>query len=101
MKPNLSVTETSAFKKLVKNRWIFSILMTLLIMFVYFGFILVIAFNKELLSIKISSKLTLGIPVGIGIILFAWILTGIYVSWANKYYDQAVEEIKKDFLKNS
>jgi uncharacterized membrane protein (DUF485 family) len=99
MKSNLSVTETSAFKKLVKNRWAFSIIMTILIMFVYFGFILVIAFNKKLLSSKISSKLTLGIPVGIGIILFAWILTGIYVYWANKYYDQAVEEIKKDFLK--
>ena len=63
---------------------------------VYFGFILVLAFNKALLAEKIGEHVTLGIPVGVGVILFAWILTGIYVRWANAYYDSEVKRIVKE-----
>jgi uncharacterized membrane protein (DUF485 family) len=62
---------------------------------VYFGFILTIAFNKEILASKINDGLTLGIPVGLGIIILAWLLTGVYVRWANNHYDKKVEELKK------
>jgi uncharacterized membrane protein (DUF485 family) len=87
------------FKKLVSTKWIVSILLTLLMLFVYFGFILTIAYQKELLATKISKGLTLGIPVGIGIIIFAWILTGVYVSWANRIYDRQVKELKNKIIK--
>jgi uncharacterized membrane protein (DUF485 family) len=87
------------FKKLVSRRWIFSITLTFLMLAVYFGFILTVAYHKELLVTKISKGLTLGIPLGIGIILFAWILTGIYVSWANKIYDRHVKELKDKIIK--
>ena len=60
----------------------------------YFGFILAIAFKKELFAIKLSSNLTLGIVLGLGIIIFAWIMTGIYVNWANNKYDKDVEILK-------
>jgi uncharacterized membrane protein (DUF485 family) len=88
------------FKKLVSRKWIFSIILTFLMLTVYFGFILTIAYHKELLAAKINKGLTLGIPVGIGIIIFAWILTGIYVGWANKTYDKDVGELKNKILKN-
>ncbi len=63
----------------------------------YFGFIFVLAFKKDILSQKVSEGLTVGIPVGIAIIVISWLLTGIYVYWANTYYDRAVEEIKNKF----
>jgi uncharacterized membrane protein (DUF485 family) len=67
---------------------------------VYFGFILSIAFYKELLSFKIGEHITLGLPIGIGIIVFAWILTGIYTRWANSKYDKAVRELRNEILEN-
>ena len=89
------ILQSSAFKKLVSRRWAVSLLLTLIILFIYIGFLLVVAFNKELLSTKIGNNLTLAIPVGLGIIFIAWVLTGIYVYWANNTYDTAVQEIKK------
>ncbi|MBX9850150.1 MAG: DUF485 domain-containing protein [Cytophagaceae bacterium] len=88
-----------AFKKLVKTRWTISILLTLVILLVYFGFIGTIAFNKELLATKIQKNVTLGIPIGIGIIIFSWILTGLYVWWANNKYDHKVKDIKSQLSK--
>jgi len=89
------ILQSSAFKKLVSRRWAVSLLLTLIILFIYIGFLLVVAFNKELLRTKIDNNLTLAIPVGLGIIFIAWVLTGIYVYWANNTYDTAVQEIKK------
>jgi uncharacterized membrane protein (DUF485 family) len=67
---------------------------------VYFGFMLSIAFYKEFLSIKIGEHVTLGLPIGIGVIVFAWILTGIYIRWANSKYDKAVRELRNEILEN-
>ncbi|WP_034256890.1 DUF485 domain-containing protein [Adhaeribacter aquaticus] len=89
-----TVLQSQEFKKLVSNRWTFSLVLTLIILFVYIGFLLLVAFNKELLGSKINTHLTLAIPVGIGIIILAWVLTGIYVYWANNTYDKAVQDIK-------
>ena len=92
---NESVLQSPAFKKLVSRRWAVSLIFTLIILFIYIGFLLVVAFNKELLGTKIGNNLTLAIPIGLGIIFTAWVLTGIYVYWANNFYDTAVQEIKK------
>jgi uncharacterized membrane protein (DUF485 family) len=90
------ILASDQFKHLVSNRWRVSILLTIVMLTVYFGFILTIAFKKELLATKIGEHLTIGIPIGIGIILLAWTLTGVYVQWANNHYDKQVEEIKKE-----
>jgi len=60
---------------------------------IYFGFILVLAFRKDLLAVKVGEHLTLGVPVGLAVILSACVLTGVYVSWANSAYDDAVAGI--------
>jgi uncharacterized membrane protein (DUF485 family) len=88
-----AVLESKEFKELVSKRWSISLILTFLMLFVYFGFILVLAFDKALLAQKIGEHVTLGIPVGVGVILFAWILTGIYVRWANTVYDSEVNRI--------
>jgi uncharacterized membrane protein (DUF485 family) len=86
------------FKKLVSKRWSVSLVLTITMLVVYIGFLLVVAFRKESLAVKISPNLTLAIPIGLGIILFAWILTGIYVFWANNNYDEAVQDLKNKVL---
>ncbi|HRI48412.1 MAG TPA: DUF485 domain-containing protein [Ignavibacteriaceae bacterium] len=93
------IVNSEKFKELVSKRLNFSLTLTVIMLLVYFGFILVIAFNKELLSIKIGEHLTIGIPIGMGIILFAWLLTGIYTQWANKVYDKSVRDLRNQILK--
>ncbi|OGU35478.1 MAG: hypothetical protein A2068_04145 [Ignavibacteria bacterium GWB2_35_6b] len=92
------IVNSSAFKELVSKRLKFSITLTVIMLVVYFGFILVIAFYKEMLAVKIGEHITIGLPIGIGIILFAWILTGIYIRWANKTYDKNVRELRNQVL---
>ncbi|MBU1096475.1 MAG: DUF485 domain-containing protein [Ignavibacteriae bacterium HGW-Ignavibacteriae-2] len=92
------ILESEKFKNLVKKRLKVSVTLTVIMLVVYFGFILSIAFYKEFLSIKIGEHLTLGLPIGIGIIIFAWILTGIYTRWANKEYDKSVRELRNEIL---
>ena len=66
----------------------------LLIMFCgYFGFMALLAFAPGVLSAPVGAA-TLGIPLGISLIVLAWVLTGIYVRWTNGAYDEVVTRLK-------
>ena len=79
---------------LVARRSRFAWVLTLAILIVYFGFIGLVAFDKAFLAASLSGGATsLGIPVGLGIILFAIVLTGIYVRRANGEFDAATAAI--------
>lgn len=95
-KKTQEILQSPAFKKLVKNRWNISLAFTVIMLFVYIGFLLVVAYDKEVLKMPLGDSLNLAIVVGLGIIIFSWLITGVYVYWANNYYDAAVSEIKKD-----
>jgi len=71
-----------------------SITLTIIELIAYFGFISLIAFNKPFLAQDIAPNITIGIPIGIGVIVLSWLLTGIYVRWANSTYDDLVEKVK-------
>ncbi len=86
--------ESPEFKKMVSTRWTVSIVLTLLLFVVYYGYILLVAYDKPLLATKIGEVTTLGIPFGVGVIIAAWILTAIYVVWANGKYDPEVRRLK-------
>ena len=74
--------------------------LTLAMMVVYYGFILLVAFNKEFLSQRLGSGvMTMGIPIGFGVIVFTIIITAIYVRRANSEYDQLTEEIVRSVKK--
>jgi uncharacterized membrane protein (DUF485 family) len=88
------IINTPGFKQLVARRWSLSLTLTLLMLVVYVGFILAVAFGKEVLATKIGEHVTIAVPIGIGIIVFAWLITGYYVRWANRVYDKQVEEFK-------
>ena len=99
MRSNLKkkIINSNEFRSLVKKksfvRWVLSTI-TLL---TYFSFILLVAFFPEILGIKISknSVITIGIPIGVSIIILAFISTGIYVLIANKEFDQKEKKILK------
>ncbi len=86
------------YHRLVKTRSVFSIMMTLCVMAVYYGYILLIAFNKEWLGTKLASGMTtsVGIPLGLGVIVTTIILTNIYVRRANTVFDSLNTEIIKE-----
>ncbi|MDT8324371.1 MAG: DUF485 domain-containing protein [Bacteroidota bacterium] len=94
------ILASDEFKTLVRKRMSVTLTLTAVMLIVYFGFILVIAFDKELLAAKIGEHVTIGLPIGIGIIIFAWLLTGIYTWWANNRYDRVVREMKQQISKD-
>lgn len=85
----------SDFKLLSARKNTISLILTLLEMAIYFGFISLIAFNKPFLGTKISGAITIGIPIAVGTIVLSWILTGIYIRWANTKYDVLVKKVKE------
>jgi len=88
------------FQAFIKKRNTYSIIMTILGSLAYYGFILLVAYDKELLATKIGAGVTtLGIPLGVGVIVFTIILTWIYVSRANGEFDAESEAIVKEATK--
>lgn len=84
------------FKDLSKQKFAISIILTILELALYFGFIGLIAYNKPYLAQKIGAgATTIGIPIAIGTIVFSWVLTGIYIWWANNKYDVLVNKVKE------
>lgn len=88
------------FHELVRQRSSFAWLLSALVLLIYFGFIMMVAYNKELLGQSLFGGVTtVGIPVGVGVIISAFILTGIYVARANSKFDeltkQIIEKVKK------
>lgn len=74
--------------------------LTLLMMVVYYGYIALIAFNKPFLAQPIGTGVTsLGIPIGLGVIIFTIVITAIYVRRANGEFDDLTADILKDVSK--
>ncbi len=88
------------FKELVERRNRFAWPMAILILVVYYTYILVIAFNPSVMGTPISpdSVISIGIPIGAGIILLSWVMTGIYVHRANTVFDGLINQIVEEGL---
>jgi uncharacterized membrane protein (DUF485 family) len=85
------------YQALTRKRNSFGIFLTLLMLVVYYGYIALIAFNKPFLAQPVGAGVTtIGIPIGMGVIIFTIIITGIYVRRANNEYDALTAEILKD-----
>jgi uncharacterized membrane protein (DUF485 family) len=82
------------FLQLTSSKTRVSLILTALTLLVYYGFIFLVAFKKSVFGIKITTNITLGIPIGIGVIVASWLLTGIYVRWANSRYDTLVQSVR-------
>jgi uncharacterized membrane protein (DUF485 family) len=84
---------TRQIRALARARGRIAAILTATIIVIYFGFILLIAFNKELLARKVTPGLSLGILLGALVIVASWLLTWFYVRWANTHYDTALKAI--------
>lgn len=80
---------------MLARRWRVSLVLTALLFVLYYGYILLIAGNPALLSIRIGEATTLGIPLGAAVIVGAWALTAAYVIWANRYYDPEADRLRR------
>jgi len=96
------IRENPDYQMLVKKRSGFAIMLSIAILVVYFAFILTIAFNPTLLGTPLAegSVTTVGIPVGIAVIIFAFVITGIYTYRANGEFDELTNKIKDSVKEN-
>jgi uncharacterized membrane protein (DUF485 family) len=90
------IVNSPKFKRLVVKRWTVSFILTFLLFVLYFGYIFTVGYGQEWLAQKVGVYTNIGIVFGVLVIVGAWILTMIYVVWANSSYDKTVEELKKE-----
>lgn len=88
------------YQRLITTRSRFGWLLTAIMMIVYYGYIGIIAFDKSLLSQRLGDGvMTVGIPVGFGVIVFTILITAFYVRRANSEFDALTEEIIEESRK--
>lgn len=89
-----------SYQKLKARRTSFGWWLTAAMMVVYYGFIMLVAFNKPLLSSRLGEGVTtLGMPIGLAVIVFTIVITAIYVRRANSEFDRLSEEVNQAVLK--
>ena len=88
------------YLELTRKRSTFGWTLTAIMMVVYYGYIALIAFNKEFLGQPLGDGVTtIGVPIGIGVILFTIAITGVYVRRANTEFDALTKQLLKESAK--
>jgi uncharacterized membrane protein (DUF485 family) len=89
--------DSSEFRQLIARRWLISALLTVALFVTYYGYILLVALDKPFMARRLGSGVTtLGILLGVAVILISWVLTAIYVAWANTRYDAEVRRLRRE-----
>ena len=97
---NDSIINNPRFQELVRERSSFAWTLSIVMLVIYYGFILLVAFGKGFLATKIGGGVTsVGILIGLGVIISAFVLTGIYTQRANTRYDDLTEKLKRDLMR--
>ncbi len=81
------------YQKLVADRKTFGWTLAIITLVLYYGFIAIVAFAPSIISIKVAGDITVGIIMGVALILLSILLTGIYVLRANSEYDDLTNAI--------
>jgi len=86
------------YKELVRQRSFLGWTLSLIMMVIYFGFILLVAYAPKFLGMRLGTGvMTIGIPIGLFVIVSAFVLTGVYVNRANAKYDVLVRRIVEGY----
>lgn len=94
------IASNPKYQELKAKRTRFGWWLTLAMMVVYYGFILLVAFDKAFLAQRMGAGvMTLGIPIGFGVIVFTIVITAFYVNRANNEFDELSQAISKAVLK--
>ena len=90
------IAQHPAYITLKRARTRFGWTLASLVLIVYYGFVLLVAFDKSFLAQRLGSGvMTLGMPIGFGVIVFTIVITAVYVRRANAQFDTLTEEVKK------
>lgn len=89
------------FAELVAKRSRFAWTLSAIVLGIYFVFIMVVAFDPKLLATPVApgATTTIAIPIGVGMVVLFWVLTGVYIRRANKDFDVLNSEIVKEAMK--
>lgn len=92
------IEDSVHFRELVEKRQRFATILSLIVLVIYVGFILLIAFAPGWLGTPLhaGTSVTRGIPIGVGVILISFILTGVYVWRANGEFDRLNNEVLRE-----
>ncbi|OUL77844.1 DUF485 domain-containing protein [Paraburkholderia hospita] len=91
------IKSSATYRELVRKRSKLGWTLTALVLVVYYGYVRLIAFNKDLLAAKMGAGvMTWGMPIGLFVIVFTVVITGFYVHRANSAYDELTERIKRE-----
>lgn len=90
-----AVHDHAELEALAAARWRIGLTLTVTMTTIYVAFILLIAYGKSFLGTLITQGLSIGIVLGVLVILSAWTLIVTYVRWANAHYDHRVASIRK------
>lgn len=91
------ITQNPKYQELVQSRTQLGVQLSIAMLVIYFGFILLVAYAKGFLATPIGAGvMTWGIPIGLFVIISAFILTGIYVVKANARYDALTRDIVEE-----
>jgi len=91
------VAENPKYKELIHKRTRFGWLLSAIMLLAYYGFVSVIAFDKAVLAKPIGEGvMSIGIPIGFGLIVLSIVLTGVYVARANGEFDRLTREIVEE-----
>ena len=102
MEANLAerIAAHPSYQQLKARRSSFGWWLTAAMLVVYYGFIVLVAFDKPLMATRLGEGvMTLGMPIGLGVILFTVIITAIYVRRANAEFDTLAAEVNASVLK--
>ena len=85
------------FRALVKARSTLGWSLTAVMLVIYYSFILLIAFDKGFLSQVVAGSVTsMGIALGLGVLLTAFVLVAVYVAVANTKFDRMTAELRRE-----
>src|SRR4051812_3708747 len=92
----LRSASSERLRQVAAARWRVALALTVAMMAVYFGFILLVAFDKALLARTVAPGLSIGILLGVVVIATAWVLIAVYVVWANRHYDASIARLRSE-----
>jgi len=81
------------YQKLVSERKTFGWTLAIITLILYYGYIAIVAFSPALIATKVAGDITIGVIMGVALILLSILLTGLYVLRANGEYDDLTNAI--------
>ncbi|MGY5958863.1 Membrane protein [Kosakonia sp. BK9b] len=92
------IEDSAHFRELVEKRQRFAFTLSIIMLIIYVGFIVLIAFAPAWLGTPLhaGTSVTRGIPIGIGVIVISFLLTGVYVWRANGEFDRLTKAVMSE-----